>query len=75
MERNGSVALLSGTEQFFTLVYMKTPLVWNCIVIYAATELHIYSLHLILYMQILIVSVLTDKPYSNYATALYEITS
>ena len=31
-----------------TLVYLQTLLVWDCGVIYAATELHIHSLHLIL---------------------------
>ena len=35
---------------------------------------HIYALHLYS-MQILIVSVLTDKLYSNYATALYKLAS
>ena len=31
---------------------MKTLLVWDCGVIYGATELHIYSLHLLFYANI-----------------------
>ena len=47
--RECSVALLSEQNNCLTLVYMKTLLVWDCRVIYAATELYIYSLHLIFY--------------------------
>ena len=50
---------------------MKTLLVWDCRVIYAATE-HIYSL-LLFYADFNGISGLTDKLYSSYATRLYEI--
>ena len=51
--RNGmecSVALLSGMEQLFNISLHKNSFVWDCGVIYAATELHIHSLHLIFYV-------------------------
>ena len=53
---------------------MQTLFIWDGGVIYAATELHIYSLHLIPYADFNSDG-LTDKLYSTYATALYKIAS
>ena len=70
-----SVALLCRMKQLVNISLHANPFCLGCVVIYAATELHIYSLHTLYPMQILIVSVLIDKLYSINATALYEIAS
>ena len=48
-ERNVLLHYFPERNNCLTLVYMKTLLVWDCGVIHAATQLHIYSLHLIFY--------------------------
>ena len=59
-----------GTDYFaernncLTLVYVKTLLVWDCRVIYIQLLSYISILYTLYSMQILMVSVLTDKLYS-----------
>ena len=66
----GSVALLSGTEQLFNINLYSNC---SCGVIYAVTELHIYSLHHSYLHADFNSECFTDKLYSNYIAGLNYI--
>ena len=63
------VALLSGMGQLFNISLHADC---SCLGLWSGLS-YISMLSILYSMQILIVSVLTDKLYSNYAIALYKI--